>query len=270
MDQEAKKKRFSVIIIGYNIEDYIQRAIMSVENQSFKDIEVIVIDDCSTDSTNEKILEISSKYDNITVKRHKENKRLGGARNTGMDIATGEYVLFLDGDDYLANTEVLERLNQVIGKDNPDVIYLGFKIEGDREEIVIPNAENCTKTYRTAIDKYPNAWSKCWRREFLEENKIRFSEGRFYEDVLFVYNGVMKAKTYKIAEFIVHHYISGRKNSITTNISIKNIKDTVQNLEDLLKLKQIEPTKEIDIIIKREIGRCKKRLDMLEKELFPE
>ena len=89
---------------------------------------MIVIDDCSTDSTNEKILKISSKYDNITVKRHKENKRLGGARNTGMDIATGEYIVFLDGDDYLANTEVLERLNQVIGKDEPDVIYLGFKI----------------------------------------------------------------------------------------------------------------------------------------------
>lgn len=268
MDQEVKKKRFSVIVIGYNIEAYIQRALMSVENQSFKDIELIVVDDCSTDRTNEKILEISSKYENIIVKRHEQNKKAGGARNTGLAIATGEYIVFLDGDDYLANPEVLAKLDQVIGEDKPDVVYLGFKIEGDREEWVIPNKENCTKTYRAAVDKYPNPWSKCWRREFLEENKIRFPEGRFYEDVLFVYHGVMKAKTYKFTDFVVHHYISGRKNSMTTKISLKNVKDTIQNLEDLLAMKQLEPTKEIDIIIEKEITMCKKRLDMVEKEIF--
>lgn len=268
MDQQVKKNRFSVIIIGYNIESYIQRAIMSVENQSFKNIEIIVIDDCSTDRTNEKIVELSSKYNNIIVKRHDKNKRAGGARNTGLDIATGEYIVFLDGDDYLANSEVLSKLDKTIGNDNPDVIYLGFKIEGDREELVIPNEENCTKTYRAAIDRYPNPWSKCWRREFLNENNIRFPENRYYEDVLFVYNGVMKSRSYKIANFVVHHYISGRKDSMTTKISLKNIKDTVQNLEDLLVLKNTEPTKEIDIIIKKEIDMCKKRLDKVMEEIF--
>lgn len=268
MDQQAKNKRFSVIIIGYNIQDYIQRAIISVENQRFKDIEIIVVDDCSTDKTREKIAELSKKYNNLTIKIHDKNKKAGGARNTGLEIATGEYVIFLDGDDYLANSEVLNKLDKLIGNDKPDVIYLGFKIEGDREELVIPNEENCTKTYKAAMDKYPNPWSKCWRKEFLDENNIRFPENRFYEDVLFVYNGVMKSKSFKIADFVVHHYISGRKNSMTTDINFKNIEDTVQNLKDLLNMKYTEPTKEIDIIIKKEINMCKKRLDNIEKSIF--
>ncbi len=269
-DQQVKNKRFSVIIIGYNIEEYIERAIISVENQSFKDIEIIVIDACSTDKTADKILELSLKYKNIIFKKSDKEKNAGGARNIGLDIATGEYIVFLDGDDHLADPEVLDRLNKTIGHDEPDIIYLGFKIEGNREEIVIPNEENCTKTYRAASDKYPNVWSKCWKRNFLAENNIRFPENRFYEDVLFVYNGVMKAKSYKIADYIVHHYISGRKNSMTTTISFKNIEDTVQNLKDLLKMKHTNPTKEIDIIIKKEINMCKKRLDIIENSIFPE
>lgn len=267
MVQEVKK-RFSVIAIGYNIESYIQRAIESVENQSFENFELIFIDDCSTDNTYKKVSELSLQYKNIIVKKHEKNKKAGGARNTGLNIATGEYIIFLDGDDYLANSEVLAKLDKVIGADKPDVIYLGFKIEGNREEYVIPNEENCTKTYRAATDKYPNPWSKCWRKEFLDENNIRFPEERFYEDVLFVYYGVMKSETYKIADFVTHHYISGRKDSMTTTMSLKNIEDTVQNLRDLLDMKKVEPTKEIDIIIKKEIGMCKKRLEMLENDIL--
>ena len=261
--QKIIEKRFSVIIISYNIEDYIQRAIESVENQTFRDYELIVVDDCSTDKTREKILELSLKYNNIIFKEHKENKKAGGARNTGLEIATGEYIIFLDGDDYLSNNEVLRKLDKVIGNDKTDIIYLGFKIEGDREELVIPTEETCTKTYKAAIDKYPNPWSKCWRRKFLNDNNIRFPEGRFYEDVLFVYKGVMKSNSYKIADFTVHNYISGRPNSMTTKLSIKNIEDTIQNIKELMSMRESEYTKEIDMIIEKEIKMCKKRLDSL-------
>ena len=204
---------------------------------------------------------------NIYIK-HDENKRLGAARNTGLNIAKGEYIVFLDGDDYLATDDVLEKLDKVIGKDETDIIYLGFEIEGNREELVIPTEETCTKTYKSSVDKYPNAWSKCWRRKFLIENDMKFPEYRLYEDVLFVYNGVMKSKNYKIADFVVHKYISGRPNSITTKISIKNVEDTILNLKDLLKMRENEYTKEIDIIMKKEFNMCKKRLDSIEKDIF--
>ncbi len=265
MDQQAKlikeERRFSVIIAAYNIQEYIERAILSVENQTFKNIEIIVVDDCSTDDTEKEILRLCSKYRNIIYLRHNENKKIGATRNTGLNVAKGEYIVFLDGDDYLATDNVLEKIDKVIGKDETDIIYLGFEIEGNREELVIPTEDTCTKTYKSSVDKYPNAWSKCWRRKFLEESDIKFPEYRQYEDVLFVYNCVMKSKSYKIADFVVHKYISGRPNSITTQISIKNVEDTIHNLKDLLKMRENEYTKEIDIIIKKEIDMCKKRLD---------
>lgn len=259
--KNAYNKRFSVIVAAYNIEEYITTAIESVESQTFTDYELIIVDDFSTDNTKSKIIDAANKYNNIIFIEHTENKKAGGARNTALNIASGEYIVFLDGDDKLAENNVLEKLNVIIGQDKTDVIYLGFKIEGDREELVLPTPETCTKTYKAATDKYPNPWSKCWRKEFLDKNNIRFPENRFYEDVLFVYNGVMKSESQKIANFIVHKYTSGRKNSMTTNISMKNIEDTLQNLEDLLKYRNSEYTKEIDIIIKKEIKMCKKRLD---------
>ena len=263
-------KRFSIIIAAYNIQDYIERAIESIEQQKFQNIEVIVVNDCSTDKTGEKVQDMCTKYNNIIYVEHEENKRAGGARNTGLRIAQGEYIVFLDGDDYLANNDVLQKLDQVIGKDIVDVIYISFKIEGDREELVIPTPETCTKTYKAASDKYPNPWSKCWRRKFLAENNIWFPEHRFYEDVLFVYNGVMKSNSSKIADFVVHKYTSGRANSMTTKINLKNVEDTVKNLEDLIKIREKEYTKEVDIIIKKEIKMCKKRLDDTWKALESE
>lgn len=265
MDQKTKKskgnKRFSVIIVAYNLGNFIERAIKSVEEQTFTDYELIIVDDCSTDNTREIIKKAAEQYGNIKYVFHKENKRAGGARNTALDIAKGEYIVFLDGDDRLAGKNILKRIDKVIGDDETDVTYLGFRMEGTIKELVIPTPETCTKTYKAAADKYPNPWSKCWRREFLNENNIRFPENRFYEDVLFVYNGVMKSKTQKIADFVTHRYTSGRKYSMTTNINMQNVKDTIKNLEDLLVLREKEYTKEIDIILKKEIRMCKKRLD---------
>ena len=163
MDQQAKQIRFSIITAAYNIEDYIKRAIESVESQTFNNYEFIIVNDCSIDNTEEKILEYANKFENIKYIKHEENKKLGTARNTALQVASGEYIIYLDGDDYLAKDNVLQRLNDLIGEDKPDIVYLGFKIEGDREELVIPTEETCTKTYKAAIDKYPNVWSKCWR-----------------------------------------------------------------------------------------------------------
>ena len=92
-DQQAKQKntkktkRFSIIIAAYNIEDYIERAIVSVEKQTFKDIQIIVVNDCATDGTEKKILKLCDKYKNIDYLKHKVNKRLGAARNTGLKVA---------------------------------------------------------------------------------------------------------------------------------------------------------------------------------------
>ena len=82
MGLQANKPRFSVIIIGYNVENYIKRAIDSVEKQDEKNMEIIVVDDCSTDNTKKIIEGLADSYGNIVFKAHKANKKAGGARNT--------------------------------------------------------------------------------------------------------------------------------------------------------------------------------------------
>lgn len=259
-----KEKRFSIIIPTYNVEKYIERCIESVKNQTFNSYEIIIIDSVSSDNT----VEISKKYvsDNIRFFQQKENAGPGGARNVGLNEAKGEYIIFLDADDYLNNNMVLEKLNNTISSNKPDVVYMGFQISGNREELVIPTPENCTKKYKAALDKYANVWSKCWRRDLIEKNNIRFQEGRYYEDILFLYKSVMKSEDYLIADYPVHTYISGRKNSITTTLNFKNVYDTINNIEEMVKMRDEEQTEELDIIINREINMCKKRLEMITKK----
>lgn len=251
------KHRFSVIIPAYNVEKYISIALESVFRQTFRDYEIIVVDDCSTDNTYEQV----KKYDNVKLIKHSQNKASGGARNTGLNNAIGEYVIFLDADDYLHDEGVLNKLDKLIGDNNIDVVYMGFKFGGNRDEIVIPTEETCTRLYKAGKDIYPNVWSKCWNREFLNKNNIRFVEKRYYEDVLFVYNAIMRVEKYLIADFPVHTYISGRKNSMTTTLNLKNVYDTVDNIRDMMEIKVRDNTPEIDLLLRREINMCNKRLE---------
>lgn len=253
----GERKRFSVIIPGYNVQEYVGTAIESVLNQDFTDYELIVIDDCSTDNT----AEVVSKYEKVKLIRNKENLASGGARNVGLDIASGEYVIFLDADDYLYANDVLSKVDKLIGEKTVDVVYMGFKIGGNRDEIVIPTEETCTKSYKAGGDIYPNVWSKCWNLDFLNKHHVRFVEKRFYEDVLFVYHAIMAVENYLIADFPVHTYISGRVNSMTTTLNLKNVYDTVDNIKDMLEIKMKTDTPEINIRIQKEIDMCKKRLE---------
>lgn len=259
----SNKLRFSIIIPGYNVQEYIAKAIESVLEQDFKNYELIVIDDCSTDNTSE----VVSKYKEVKLIRNTENLASGGARNVGLDEAKGEYVVFLDADDFLYANDVLSKLDKVIGSQSVDVVYMGFKIGGNRDEIIIPTPETCTKKYKAGEDIYPNVWSKCWNLDFLNKNNIRFVEKRYYEDLLFVYKAVMKVENYLIADFPVHHYISGRKNSMTTTLNLKNAYDTIDNIKDMLEIKMQNDTPELNMRIQREIDMCKKRLEDIYKNV---
>ena len=111
-------KKFSKIIPNYNKEDYVEETLNSIFNHTYKNFEVIVIDDASSDNSIEKI----KKYDVRLF--HTNRKMAGGARNVGLDNATGDYILFLDSDDYFTTPTVLEELNNLI-KDE-DIIFLNY------------------------------------------------------------------------------------------------------------------------------------------------
>ena len=252
--------KFSIIIAAYNIENYIAKCIESILSQTYNNYEIIVVDDGSEDRTKSKIKEFGNK---IKFIEHENNRLLGGARNTGIEAAKGKYILFIDGDDYLNNNYVLQNLDNLIGEQSVDVIYMGFEIIGKKTDMIIPSKENCTKQFGIAGDRYTNVWSKCWRREFLLENNLKFPEHRYYEDVIFIYNAITKSNSFLIADFPVHTYYSGRPDSITTKIKFKNLYDNIENIEDLIKIMKEDDNEIVRTKIRNEAQRCKERIDEL-------
>lgn len=232
-----KNVRFSIIISAYNIENYIERAINSVLSQDFKNYEVIVIDDCSTDKTLEKI----KQYNNIKVVENTKNMGLGAVRNIGINKAKGEYILHLDGDDAIYNKTVLSRIDKLIGDQEYDILFLGFQDVGGPGNLRISTKENSTKEARIACDSTFSVPSKCWRREFLKNNNIKFEENIYYEDMIYSVKAVILANKLKYGDFPIFKYYRNRKGSIMTTPNIRRCSDMYRVVAELLDLYNITP-----------------------------
>lgn len=160
--------RFSIIIPAHNSAKYIQKALDSIKSQTFKDYELIVICDRCTDKTEE----IAKKYGAIT--KNVDFGQDGYTRNAGIDIATGEWLLFMDDDDWWIHEYVLEQLDSKL-KDlyEPDVLCFSFIFKG--RQYASPKSNNGMRWTAT--------WNKCWRREFVGTS--RFSDKQAVSDVDF-------------------------------------------------------------------------------------
>ena len=252
--------KFSIIIPTYNSEKYIENCLEKILKQTYKNIEIIVVDDCSTDDT----VKMLEKYENIKIYKTKENSRQGAARNIGLEHCIGDYILFIDSDDSLYDLDVIEKIaHKINNTNNPDIIYLGMKIEGRRNLELIPNEENCQKEYRLAENPFINAINICWKNKLIQENNIRFPEKIRYEDVYFAFLGIEKAKTYEYVDFIYYLY-NNRDESTTTNYSINQVQDTLRLIEELFKLENIidkENLPYLELRIKQQAERAKVRLD---------
>ena len=259
--------RFSVVIPTYNSAKEVVRAIQSVREQTFKNYEIIVVDDCSTDNTYEVLL----KEQNIRLIRNSKNIRAGGARNKGIEEAKGEYIIFLDADDYLAEKETLQKINDVIGNEKTDIVYLGFEIVGRIQEKWIPTKENSTLSQRAQNWKYENVWDVCWNKQFLKENNMSFIEKRYFEDFVFYYKGIMKAKSYKVASFVTHIYTMYKSDSITSNISEVKLQDlyinVIQFLEELKSMPNNEEKADILYAVYRVVEYSSRLLKEFENNL---
>ncbi len=232
-------KKFSIIISAYNIETYIERAIKSVLEQTFENYELIIVNDCSKDKTLEKIQNF--KDERIIVINNEKNVGLGAVRNIGIAKAQGEYIVHLDGDDALYENTTLEKIDKLIGNDTPDIIYLGFKDVGGFNKVHLSTAENSTKEARLTCDINFSVPSKCWRREFLLENNIKFMENIYYEDMVYSTTATILAKSYKYGDFPSFKYYRNRKGSIMSTPSIRRCSDMYRMLAYLMDLYDITP-----------------------------
>lgn len=228
----------SVIIPVYNVKPYLKKCIESVLSQEEKDYEVILVDDCSTDGS----LSIAEEYESdarISLIRKEKNTGLSDTRNTGMRSARGEYILFLDSDDYIEPGAFgkIREISEAEGK--PDIIYFGFYEEtggevrkryGYRsEKNRIYRGKEFAYSELAQRNLYAPACFGIYKRSLLMENDLFFEVGILHEDELWTPQAVMHADTIYLSDYAYYHYIR-HENSITGK------KDKTKNGEDLIRI----------------------------------
>lgn len=215
------KNIVSVIIPAYNVEKYIDRCLESVANQTYgiENLEVIVVNDASTDKTLEHLVQFESRYPkNVIVVDCEENGKLGTARNIGMNYATGTYMTFVDSDDMIAPT-MIEKMVKCIEENECDEVECGFKeftceddvyVQNDLDESYYLDLTDCNSRKRFILSSFKTAvWGRLYRREFLEENGLRFLEKIFYEDVHFSgLSMILAGSYYRINETLYYYFIN--------------------------------------------------------------
>ena len=236
-----EKVRFTVAISAYNIENYVKRAIDSVLNQTFKNYELLVIDDCSTDSTMEVIKQIVGQEAKI-LQTKKNSGTAAASRNIAIENAKGEYLLFLDGDDELYSNETLKEIDEHIKENKYDIIYFGYENVGHTENYYrISNKENSTREARLICDESFSVSSKVWNVEFLRNNNIRFKEGMYYEDELFSIKSNILSKVTTYGEFAIFKYHRNREGSVMTKPTVKKCSDWYRMVAEVTDLYEITP-----------------------------
>ena len=203
--------KVSIIVPIYNVEQYLPRCIESLVNQTLQDIEIILVNDGSTDNSGKIAKEYCEKYKEKIIYLEKKNGGLSDARNYGMPYATGEYIAFLDSDDYIEKNAYEEMYNKA-QEENADYVECDFiweypnKIREDKR-IEYKDKHEMLSFVRVV------AWNKLIKRSLLEENNIKFPKGLRYEDVEFTYTLIPHLeKTADVNKCFVHY--TQRQNSI--------------------------------------------------------
>ena len=205
----------SIIIPAYNAEKYINKCLDSIVNQTKEELEIIVINDGSTDKTEEKVKE----YQDKRIKYYKnKNQGIGKTRNFGIEKATGKYIMFIDSDDYIEK-DACEKMYNKAENENLDVVICDFYKEydnGNIEEIRTNSFSNSSlENNPDIITEYLCPWAKIYNRKMIIDNNIRFVENLKYEDAPFVIAALCSAKEIgKIDECLNYYLIHG--NSETT------------------------------------------------------
>ena len=231
----------SVIVPAYNCENTIEKCIDSLLHQTYKNIEIIVVNDGSVDTTEEKM----RRYTDERVKFiSQENKGVSAARNKGISVATGKYISFVDSDDYVETMFLEELIGTILGG---DLSVVGYTCSEDIRNV----CEQAEQTYSLDVDgdigkKYLigelgktisfSVWNKLFSKELIDKKRIKFNEDiSMGEDMIFVFRYICYCKTIKISKKIMYHYIYREEsaiNSAKSNLALKYEK-TYENLKDL-------------------------------------
>ncbi len=224
----------SVIIPVYNVEKFVERCILSIMNQTYtEDVECIIVNDYTPDSSMEIVERLIADYKGqmqFKLLNHEYNKGIAVVRNTGLNAASGDYVIYIDSDDY-CEPDMLEKMYAKAIEEAADVVVADFwDIYSDKEIYVTQQMPGINESYAKLLLQGKIevvVWNKMIRRELLIENDLSFIEGiDMGEDVLFIHRLFsLSPKVVYVAEAFVH-YVRCNSESYTRNISKKSLHDT--------------------------------------------
>ena len=185
--------KISVIIPVYNEEKHLEECLNSIINQTLKDIEIIIINDCSTDNTKNIIDKYLLKYPNIKVINNEVNKGVGACRNIGISISKGDYISFIDSDDYIHPNMLLNMYNAAINTDS-DIVETGIAFV---QNTILKFADNSDMYETFEIKKNkdmlywcsPSACNKLFKKELIKD--LKFLENLMWEDVGFTFSAMI-------------------------------------------------------------------------------
>ncbi|MBT0897399.1 glycosyltransferase [Streptococcus infantarius subsp. infantarius] len=234
--------KYSVIIPVYNVEKYIDRCLKSIISQNYDDLEIIVVDNGSTDSSGSICDTYANEHSNISV-YHIENHGVGSARNFGLSKARGEFIYFVDSDDYLVGNLFAEFEDKL----TPDLDLLVFSYYNSFEQEMTEKTR--TKNilpYNDSYDKYDfskifkdlflsdilyTVWNKIYRREFLLENNFSFEQYELGEDVRFNLDVYREVNKIYLSQDSYYVYVTGRKGSAMSGYNPKRLQYQLQELK---------------------------------------
>ena len=203
-----KNPKISVIVSVYNTEKYIEKCLDSLLNQTYSNIEIVVINDCSTDGSLKILKKYAKKYDNMILIENKENKGLSYSRNVGLEKATGEYIGYIDSDDYVDST-YYEQMMKAIKKEKSEIAIADMKIAYEDGSFPDYVSKGCNGEVNTLnIIKNGLAASACnklFKREIIE--KYKFSEGKLNEDLAVILPSIVAAKKISYVENNNYYYV---------------------------------------------------------------
>ncbi len=224
-----KEKLLSVIIPVYNVEKYLQKCVNSVLNQTYQNLQIILVDDGSKDNSGmicDKLAEMDTRIKVI----HKENEGQAKARNLGLDLAKGEYIAFLDSDDHIDSTMYGELIN-IIESHGCDIAACGiqrvtedggiFKKEEFNGDISFLTQEEVIEDLYQQIKVRFEVWNKVFRREIVQD--VRFIEGQLYEEVSFCRRVYFKINKYAFLDKPLHFYLCKRAGNTNSYFSEKKL-----------------------------------------------
>lgn len=234
------KDLVSIIIPVYNVERFLERCICSVLQQSYKRLEIILVDDGSTDDSGNICEKYANRDSRIHV-LHKENGGLSSARNAGMDMMSGVFFTFIDSDDWVEDNYIKELVRNIHDEENIDIVQCGYCERNDNKECIYDAHifEELLATKKEIMDAFfksqnlkTMAWMKLYRAELFQS--IRFVNGKNNEDTIFFADYIDKIKYIKIIDKKMYNYYVNSNSIMHAALNKKKVDDAYYSAEYML------------------------------------